>query len=163
VENYHADTSFKESEIARKKIYKLTPQAKLLSRVHSNRRRGRQKSLPDTLTSVEWQSILADFDGKCALTNSTHIHMEHFIPISSGCGGTYVGNVYLMDGNLNLSKSGKNPFEWIRQPRIKLLIDIEKWNSLVAYLAAKNEMSVDTFVSFVYSCFENKIPKAANC
>lgn len=121
------------------------------------RRRARKRGLPDNMTERRWEEILDDvFGGACALTGKTDdVHMEHFIPISTGHGGTYEGNVYPLDGSLNSSKRNKNPFEWIERPDIAALVPADRWNALIDYLAEKHGLTVDEYREFVYWCFDN--------
>ena len=81
---------------------------------------------------------------------------EHFIPVSWGHGGTYMGNVYLLQDSLNFSKSNQNPFEWIKRKEIKKEVDMKSWKKLINYLASRNNLSVDEFKEYVYWCERNK-------
>lgn len=121
--------------------------------MNTNKRRAMLKSLPNTLTNEDWNNILKDFNNCCALSNSSErISMEHFIPVSSGFGGTTKGNVYPMNLSLNISKSDKNPFEWIKTQPEEYQDNF--YNVLVPYLAGQNNMSLEEFTKYVYSCFE---------
>lgn len=125
-----------------------------LSAVRANRK-AIIKRLPNTLTEDEWINICSVFDGGCALTNSGDITLEHFIPISIGHGGTYLGNCYPLDGVLNYSKNKGNPFEWIKKPDIFNSINMERWNFLIQFLATQNKLTVTEFEAYVNWCFDN--------
>lgn len=121
------------------------------------RRRARKNGLPDDMTDRRWEEILKeDFNGACALLGETeNVHMEHFIPVSIGHGGTVEGNVYPMSGSLNHSKNAFNPFEWIKRKDIQEKVSMERWNALVEYLADKNGLTVEEFEEYTYWCFDN--------
>lgn len=128
--------------------------------VISARRRAKEKYLPATLTSALWNEILNNtFEGACSLTSRTDdIHIEHFIPISWGHGGTTPENCYPLCGELNLSKQNKNPFEWIKDYSEYQ----ERFNKLVKHLAEKNNMNEQEFKDYVYWCESNKVNIEAN-
>jgi hypothetical protein len=118
-------------------------------------RRARKRSLNDSLTFDQWKSTLEDFNNCCALSKSENVVMEHFIPLSWGHGGTYIGNVYPLDKLLNISKKDLNPFKWAAENEI----DIEAWNQLVNYLAKLNNLSNEDFIGYVNWCEINKKSK----
>lgn len=122
---------------------------------NQQRRRARVRELPSTLSNAEWRSVLDRFGGVCALTGRADVSMDHFIPISIGHGGTVLGNVYPLDRSLNSSKNAKNPFQWVREPEMQLLIAPERWDNLVRYLASQNDMEPTEFVEYVNWCFEH--------
>lgn len=123
--------------------------------VWRNNRKAFRNELPNNLTQEEWDKILNKFDNKCVLTgDSKNISLEHFIPLSIGHGGTYKGNVYPMSLSLNIVKSNKNPFKWIKSQDSK--IQHVFYNVLVPYLAKQNNMDTKTFRRYVNWCFKNK-------
>lgn len=111
------------------------------------------KNLPSTMTEDDWIDICSIFDGKCALTDSRDITLDHFIPIYTGHAGTIIGNCYPLDGVTNYSKNKQNPFEWVNRPDMN--INKEKWDLLINILASQNNLTVEEFTSYVYWCFEN--------
>ncbi|PFW43779.1 hypothetical protein [Priestia megaterium] len=119
----------------------------------------KKKNLPHTLTELDFAKMQLEQKGKCYLNDSTEIHLEHFIPISWGHGGTTYKNCYYMDAALNTSKSNRNPFEWIlTQPE-----HIQKrfYNVLVPTLAARNNMTTNAFEDYVNRCYLDFISKTA--
>lgn len=116
------------------------------------RRRARLESLPDTLTHAEQESILELFGG-CALTGDKNIHWDHVIPISTGYGGTTRKNVVPLRADLNLSKHDKNIFIWFDECCDKFGLSREKFELLTEYLASINEMTVQEYQDYVFSCF----------
>ena len=119
-------------------------------------RESRAALLPCNLSTREYhETVLSDFLNMCALTESTTIHMEHFIPTAIGHGGTTIQNCYPLDGDLNASKHSSNPFEWVKRPDIQAQVDMAKWNKLISYLSQQNKLSVDEFKDYVYWCFDN--------
>jgi hypothetical protein len=120
------------------------------------RRRTISKNLRSDLSSEEMNVVYERFDKRCALTGSLDYEVEHFIPVSWGRGGTYYGNIYLLDARLNAHKFNKNPFDWIEDPEIDGLINPRKWIALIEWLASLNNLSVERFKMFVYWCDENR-------
>lgn len=118
------------------------------------KRKGMKKLLPNTLTKEQWAGVLGEFHNTCALKeNGKQITKEHFIPLSTGHGGTTIENIYPMEANLNVDKSGKNPFKWVKsQPQH---IQHNFRHKLVPYLAEINGMGVKEFEDYTNWCFEH--------
>lgn len=115
------------------------------------RRRARKKSLPDTLTPDEQQEILDTFSYACVICEEAYEHMDHFIPLFSGHGGTTKENMIPMCSECNMSKGAKNPFEWAKTLTQK---DRERFDSLVEYLTELNGIAaVEDYEAHVYQCF----------
>ena len=79
-------------------------------------RRARVNSLPDTLTTEQYNENLNHFDYKCAyceceLTPDNH-HIEHVYPISRGVYGTTKENCIPSCDSCNSSKHAKTLAEW---------------------------------------------------
>lgn len=126
-------------------------------RYHTKKWRTNQYSLPFILTIEEEQEIIDLYQNSCSLTRmKENAAMEHFIPLSWGHGGTYKGNLYLLNGTLNLSKKNKNPFKWIETNNYQDIIDMSEWDKLIQRLATENNMTVAEFREFVYWCEANK-------
>lgn len=79
--------------------------------------------------------------------------MDHFIPVSSGYGGTYKGNVIPLTSTLNGSKHNRNPLEWFEKYGEMHNIDSDRWQYLIQYLATENHMSVSDYTKYVERCF----------
>lgn len=90
---------------------------------------------------------------KCAITGDDDTHLDHFIPMSTGHGGTYEGNLILLSKELNLSKGTRNPFIWAKD----YLTEEQQKNftKVVEYLAELNGLTVEEYREFVFWCFEN--------
>lgn len=126
-------------------------------KLNTKKRKKFIKSLPFTLTEQQWEQIQGDFNYSCVLSeHKDDLNMEHFIPVSWGHGGTYLGNVYPVHWRINRSKSDTNPFVWIERDDVKELVDMEKWIRLVNYLAKQNGLSVSKFYDFINWCESNK-------
>lgn len=125
---------------------------------YTNRRRAMKAALPYDLTAADWYGIRYEiFNDHCALTgNREGLSLDHFIAINTGHGGTVVGNVYPLNGVLNCSKGDANPFEWVQREDIRERICLERFNTLVEYLAEQNDLTVEMFRDFVYWCFANQ-------
>ena len=113
-------------------------------------------NLPVSLTEKQMRKITKDFNQKCALTDSSDYIFEHFIPVSWGHGGTYLGNVYLLRSDLNSSKSNMNPFKWMEKQLKQDRFSSAKWKKLIRYLAKLNGLTYDEFREYVYWCEGNK-------
>jgi hypothetical protein len=111
-----------------------------------------KRHLTKTMTKEQYDMVLQDWDYCCALKLSQKYEWEHFIPLSWGHGGTYLGNVYPLDRSLNYSKRHKNPFEWMNYYQEYQ----EPFTTLVNYLAGQNGLTPDEFREFVYWCDENR-------
>lgn len=115
------------------------------------KRRARKASLPDTLTTQQQEHLQEIQNRKCIISGATtNLHLEHFIPLSWGAGGTTWENCYYMEGSLNISKGNRNPFEWIKtQPES---YQDNFYNKLVPMLAERNNMTVQEFTVYAYQC-----------
>lgn len=92
------------------------------SKVAFNRRRARKRSLPDTLTSDEWQRAVEYFNGCCAICGRARgfwhtIAADHWIPLSSpDCPGTVKTNILPLchgEDGCNNRKGKRNPIEFV--------------------------------------------------
>ena len=120
-------------------------------RVYSGVRRARKAGLPDTLTVDEQNSLIGLFNNTCAICESPYEHLDHFIPICTGHGGTCIENIVPMCAKCNQSKGAKNPFEWAKSlPKEQR----ERFNNLVKYLTDLNGIAVvKDYETHVYQCF----------
>lgn len=123
--------------------------------IYKHNRRARIKALPNDVTASDVSAILTRFNGRCALSDSVDVALDHFIPISSGFGGTTIKNLIPLDKSLNASKSDNNPFEWFEENKERLNLDETRFMSAVYYLAEMNDMSCDEFKAYVYTCFSD--------
>lgn len=81
------------------------------NRLNASRRRARERSVPDTLTSERAEELLAIGQ---ATYPGEKLHLDHVIPISKG-GGTTPGNVHFIPVPLNRRKWSKLPREIYEQ------------------------------------------------
>jgi hypothetical protein len=99
--------------------------------VKSNLLLARRRGLPATLTDSQWKQTLDDFENTCAYCRSGPYQvLEHFLPLSSGRGGTTASNCVPACFSCNSLKSSHLPEE-IPKLRIE---DIER---VQAYLARR--------------------------
>lgn len=118
------------------------------------RRRARERSLDFGITTAEVRDLLDRFDNKCALTGKDAEHLDHFIPLSTGHGGTSYGNLIPLTAFKNVSKSNRNPFTW-GENYVGGEYQ-ENFNKVVEYLAEINGLTAEEYREFVFWCFENK-------
>jgi hypothetical protein len=83
------------------------------------------------------------------------VHLDHFIANYTGHVGRIIGNIYPLHYRLNLSKSNKNPFEWIKEEAVKSQIRADKWDKLINYFAHCYGLTLDEYKDFVYWCYGN--------
>lgn len=122
-----------------------------------HRRRARKDSLPDTFTIEQLESTLNFFGGGCALTGDVgNTHWDHVIPIATGSGGTTEANMIPLRADLNQSKNASNLFDWFEREKEHLGLSVEKFDTLIGFLAEKNAMSVEDYRSFYYEQFQKK-------
>lgn len=149
MENYRAATKEHRAEVS----YLWTIQNPIGAKNKVQRRRARRLSLPNTLTAFQHAEANAVFNYSCALTKETeNIHLEHFIPLTIGHGGTTIENTYPMCGWLNQRKGKSNPFTWFAG---RTDIDPTRWDALVSYLADANGLSPADFRAYVDWCYAN--------
>lgn len=142
-----------EKQAASKKRWRLNNKHR--EKVYQNNRKTKKLSLRNDLTHEQWQDVLSHFNQACALScEGNDVTMDHFIPISIGKGGTYVGNVYPLSATLNFSKHNRNPFEWYMAYGALHEVDEAKWKQLLSYLAEENGMTEDDFKKYVNALFE---------
>lgn len=125
-------------------------------RLITQRRRAREKALPDDITTEQWYNVCAYFGNTCAISGDTdNIHADHVIPLASGWGGSTIGNMIPLRCDLNISKSATNIFEWFEINQERFNLSRVKFDSLIQYLAEANEMSPKEYRTYVDWCFDN--------
>lgn len=129
----------------KKRASEIAMKNKIARKGQKIRRRTLKSYLPNDLTAKDLSSLLDGY--------SDNYHIDHFLPLSIGHGGTYLGNLIVVPQNWNVTKSAKNPFEWCNE----YLNDQDKdvYMSKVLDLATLNNMTLDEFKEFTYWCFDN--------
>lgn len=121
-------------------------------RVNEARRRARKKALPDTLTQEQAGMVFDNFEGKCAVCADPAEHLDHFIPLATGHGGTTYENSVPLCQRCNTSKRARNPFEWAAGLNE---LERERFDRLVMYLAELNGIAaVEDYEAHVNLCFK---------
>ena len=100
-----------------------------------------------------WEKIQKDFGYRCAVTGNKYYEMDHFIPLNTGHGGAYEGNIIPLSSYYNSGKGNKNPFSWFKMHGNS--ISLKRWDDLIGYLAEKHDLSVEDYFEFVNWCFAN--------
>jgi len=119
-------------------------------------RRASQMLLPSKWNKGERNSLLESWEGVCVFSKKPKPCDDHFIPLSIGHGGTYVGNMSPLSRMLNSSKSDANPFEWFEANRQRFDLEQSAFDALVVKLAQQNGLTSEEFRSFTYWCFANQ-------
>lgn len=121
-------------------------------RVWGQQRRARLSNLPSNF-DFEWSELITGIYKGCAITDSTEgMHWDHFIPISSGHGGTTYKNMIPLSSNVNLSKGASNPLIYFFNG------DFEDSRILdtISILAFLNDMSDYDYIDYVNNCFKEE-------
>lgn len=110
------------------------------------------------MTLKKYMPFVNDFNveeyKECCLTGAIDdVHLDHFIALSTGHGGTYKANLIPLEIAMNISKNNKNPFEWCYK---KSEIDLENFWYAVLYLSKLNCLTFSEYKRFVYWCYDNK-------
>ena len=81
-------------------------------RINGQRRRTKERSLPSTLTLLQWRTIKQYFNNECAYCGKEKpLAQEHFISLNNG--GEYtINNIVPSCKSCNSSKGPKDFFEW---------------------------------------------------
>lgn len=117
--------------------------------LYAANRRARLRGLPCNFDD-EWAELLLKLYGGCIVTGEKEdIHWDHFIPVSTGKGGTTYGNMVPLKSTLNIRKSNKNPIEFLLDEGVTY----EKLCDILYILAWLNKMTVIEYVRYVYECF----------
>jgi hypothetical protein len=149
---YRRDNKEYLTELSRKWRQNNSEKAMLIT----ERRRARKQSLPDDFTEDQMLETL-NFFGGCALTGAIDsLHWDHAIPLATGFGGTTFGNMIPLRGDLNMSKSDANIFEWFDANKERFNLSQERFYLLIEWLADVNDMTTEEYRSYVYWCFDNK-------
>jgi hypothetical protein len=112
------------------------------------------KNLIATITESELVAINETFLHACCLTGSTNkIHLDHFVALNTGHGGSYFGNLVPIRADLNIAKSDRNPFVWAQSKSASIR---KRLRHVVACLADLNGMSVTEYTTFVNWCYDNR-------
>lgn len=130
---------------------------KFLSKIKDAKRWARKSNLRNDFSTEDHTETLAFFNESCAISGATDdITLDHFIPLWTGHGGSYKGNLYPLSGTLNYSKQHVNPFKWVERDYIKKEIEPEKWDTLLNYLASLNNLTKEQYEDYVHWCFTNR-------
>lgn len=124
-------------------------------KVSEHNRMARKRSLPNTFSTEEYEYMMNFFDGKCALTGSEDIQIDHVIPLKIGHAGTVFGNMIPLNSPLNSSKQDKNIFEWFKETKGENNLSEENFKKVIQYLADINNMTCSEYEKYVYECHKN--------
>jgi 5-methylcytosine-specific restriction endonuclease McrA len=115
----------KEYQKEYQKEYRQTERGKLVYKLKSQKRRTLKRELPNTLTKEEWLETLKHFNHSCANcgSNESPIHIDHFVPLSSGEKGTTVTNCIPLCSRCNCSKGAKHPLEFFSEEKAREIIE----------------------------------------
>lgn len=123
------------------------------------RREAYKRNLPSTLTDSQLIDIMKRFNYSCCLTGDPDIHLDHFIALSTGFGGTVYENMVPLSSKLNLSKSNKNPLDWFHENKERFNLDENKFNELIVYLSEINKLSVPEYINYINGCYNRNLTK----
>ncbi|MBO0602738.1 hypothetical protein I2483_13805 [Sporosarcina sp. E16_3] len=122
-----------------------------ISAKESRRRANANKSV-STLSPDSHFLIRRNFNDVCPLTGSASTHIDHFIPVSWGLGGSDNTNLIPLDRRLNALKGNKNPFIWAEAMLAEGEFEKDAWEALVSRLAKMNDLTLEDYRDFVFMC-----------
>lgn len=126
-----------------------------VSKANNHNKRAIALGLPGYLAAGELEFLFHKYNKSCVLTGSTNVVIDHFIPLDTGYGGTYLGNIVFLDRSLHERKVNKNPFVWLSENTDKFSMD--KVFRLISDLAEQNGISISEYERFVKWCYENPL------
>ncbi|KPB04726.1 hypothetical protein [Bacillus sp. CHD6a] len=136
----------------KRKYYEENPHVKL---ANNQRRRAKIKRLPNDLTAEQALKVKKHF-GNCAISKiDEDTHLDHFICLATGYGGTTISNMLPIAASLNISKNYFNPFDWVQRRDVAAKLDKKKWLSALKYLGELNEMTIKEYREYVNYCYSN--------
>lgn len=118
------------------------------------KRRTILNGLEDDFTVSQREDILKFFGG-CALTGDSDFQWDHAISINTGHGGTTYGNMIPLKEFFNKSKKDRNIIEWFNANKQRFELSQEKFDALIDWLAAANNLTVEEYKDHIYWCYEN--------
>ena len=133
--------------------YRQSDKGKEVKKAHQANRRAMKSALPHSNSSDEWLEVVQKYDNKCPVTGSDEFDFEHFMSLNWGHGGSLKNNIYPLEHSLNIRKSTKNPFKWIKEltPQQQ-----DKYRKVIHNLAEENGLTYKEFEQFVNWCEKNK-------
>lgn len=109
---------YSKTDKARKRLnkyqnkWKKTPAGKISNARTHHQRRSIIKSLPNTLTLIEWEEIIKKQNGRCAICGEVKpLEKDHIIPLSLG-GSFTKENIQGLCRGCNMKKLNKMPKGW---------------------------------------------------
>ncbi|MEH6941615.1 helix-turn-helix domain-containing protein [Bacillus sp. JJ722] len=122
----------------------------------NTKRRELHMPLPYDFDKKAWERLREEHLSRCAITrNFENLSIDHFIPITTGHGGTYFANLILLSRSKNSSKKGSNPFEWCSNDGQVSCFERMQFDLTVKKLASANALTPQEYRQFVYWCHEN--------
>jgi hypothetical protein len=125
------------------------------ARAGANKRRAYKLELPSIWGESDRIAMRSSFGDACALSGKEDCDDDHFLPLSIGHGGTYLGNMYPLYFRYNRKKYTKNLFDWFEANRQRFELDQSRFDSLVAKLAEQNGLTSEEFREYTDWCFAN--------
>lgn len=97
---------------------------------------------------------------KCWLSGRSDVELEidHVLPLSRG-GGSYLGNLILIDKKLNKMKKAQTLVEFLERPDVQALVNEEHVEETLRTLARYNNMKVQPYLLYVQKEAEKKDKK----
>lgn len=117
-------------------------------RISTSKYRARRRKLADTFTNQQRTAVMNRFNGKCFITGSDTVHLDHYTPITAPNPehnpGTAHGNMIPLDAALNISKGNRNAVDWFMREYDAGRFDDENMRNFadgIRYLAEVSEES----------------------
>lgn len=124
---------------------------------HNLKRRETVEALPIIYGKEAWVAKMSEYSWRCSFSlEEGKLAMDHVIPVATGHGGTYAGNLIPLEKSVNSSKNDSNIFEWFGATRQRFELSQERFDQTIGRLASANALTVAEYREFVYWCHENK-------
>ncbi|CDN42008.1 hypothetical protein [Paenibacillus sp. P22] len=145
--NYRRENSEKRRESCLK-YYESNPNVYSAAR---QRYRAMKRALPSV-----WNDEDAAQMTECSLTKSTEdVHADHVIPLASGHGGTYAGNMAPLIKVLNISKKDAHASVWFEANRQRFNLDPERFDAMFDEKAQQNGLTPQEYRDYYDWCLAN--------
>jgi hypothetical protein len=113
-------------------------------------------SLLFNFPDIAYATLINDFNECCAISLVEHdLHIDHFIGLNCGHGGSYLGNLIPLRDTLNESKQDTNPFVWFKANTERFNLMEPQWRTLIRYLADLNGLTPQEYRAYVDWCYAN--------
>ncbi|MEH7248733.1 hypothetical protein V7114_18315 [Neobacillus niacini] len=121
-------------------------------------RLNRETAASDTIPIKEKTKTLKQYSYSCALTGTeNNLQADHIIPLVTGHASNFFENILILKRDLNVSKNGRNIFDWAVQEHEHLGFTLTRFNEVMTEVALRSGMTLEEYKEYVNWCFDNQI------